>query len=126
MGADEVVTAFCGCWERLDADEMADYFAADATYQNGTMELAKGKDAIREVLAGMSAAMDDLKIIVHRQVVSGSIVMNERTDLFHMFGRLCELPIVGVFEVTDGKITYWREYFDMEIITMAIPELTNP
>ncbi len=31
-----------------------------------------------------------------------------------MNGKKVELPVAGVFEVKDGKITAWRDYFDMQ------------
>ncbi len=45
--------------------------------------------------------------------------MNERIDVFTLNGNVVELPVVGVFEITDGKITTWRDYFDMAPIQAA-------
>jgi limonene-1,2-epoxide hydrolase len=39
--------------------------------------------------------------------------MNERTDHITLNGRPVVLPISGVFEVVDGRIAAWREYFDL-------------
>lgn len=38
--------------------------------------------------------------------------MNERTDKLVMDGRTVELPVMGVFELSGGKIAGWRDYFD--------------
>ena len=117
MDANQVVTAFLGTWAKLDPDEMTDYFGPDAIYQNGPMESVNGQAAIREVIAGYCKNMDDFKVIVHHQVSNGSIVMNERTDVFTTGGQTRELEIVGVFEVENGKIQRWREYFDAGSLT---------
>ena len=29
-----------------------------------------------------------------------------------MRGKEISIPVAGVFEVNDGKITFWRDYFD--------------
>jgi limonene-1,2-epoxide hydrolase len=29
------------------------------------------------------------------------------------------LPVTGVFEVVDGRIVAWRDYFDMATVTKA-------
>jgi limonene-1,2-epoxide hydrolase len=50
---------------------------------------------------------------VHQQLSAGSTVMHERTDHFSVNGETMSLPICGVFEVEDGRIKRWREYFDM-------------
>jgi limonene-1,2-epoxide hydrolase len=40
-------------------------------------------------------------------------VLTERLDKFVLGGKTVELPVAGVFELKDGKITAWRDYFDM-------------
>ena len=50
--------------------------------------------------------------------------MNERTDRFRTGDRWIDLPVTGVFEVdTEGKISLWRDYFDMQ---MFMSQLTPP
>jgi limonene-1,2-epoxide hydrolase len=51
-------------------------------------------------------------------VANGNLVMNERVDTLIIEGRTIELPVCGVFELTpDGKISGWRDYFDMAQFT---------
>jgi limonene-1,2-epoxide hydrolase len=38
--------------------------------------------------------------------------MNECTDTFSIGGRAITFRVMGVFEVTGGLITAWRDYFD--------------
>ena len=40
-------------------------------------------------------------------------MLTERVDKFSLGGKNVELPVMGVFELTDGKISAWRDYFDM-------------
>ena len=47
----------------------------------------------------------------------GPVVMTERVDVFKLADKSFELPVMGVFEVSDGKITAWRDYFDMNQFT---------
>ncbi len=54
------------------------------------------------------------------QVSDGNIVMNERTDVMRRKdGGEIALPVMGVFEVVDGKIAKWSDYFDMATVTKA-------
>jgi limonene-1,2-epoxide hydrolase len=39
--------------------------------------------------------------------------MNERTDYITINGTPVILPISGVFELENGRIKAWREYFDL-------------
>jgi limonene-1,2-epoxide hydrolase len=49
---------------------------------------------------------------IHRQLVDGNVVMNERTDSFRMNGREMALPVCGVFEIENGMVKAWRDYYD--------------
>ena len=62
--------------------------------------------------------------IIHRQVAVGPIVMNERTDRFGKDGKWMDLPVAGVFEGHDGRITLWRDYFDLATFTNAVSSLS--
>jgi len=80
----------------------------------------QGREAIKQFIAGFVAAVDGIDFNVHRQVSHGTLVMNERTDVMHRKdGGEVALPVMGVFEVHDGKIAAWRDYFDMAAITKA-------
>jgi limonene-1,2-epoxide hydrolase len=110
---DALVTQFCKAWTRMDVDELVSYFTEDAVYHNIPMEAAVGRDAIRQLLTGMGAMISAIRFEVHRQVANGSVVMNERTDHITMGDRPISVPVVGVFEIEDGRIRAWRDYFDM-------------
>ena len=43
---------------------------------------------------------------------NGPVVMTERVDVFKLRNKSFELPVAGIFEVSDGKIKAWRDYFD--------------
>lgn len=117
--AADLVTEFCGLWSDPDPAVIASYFTEDAVYHNVPMEPVTGRTAIREYVEGMLAAFDGIDFIVHRQVEQGGVVMNERTDVLRGRGKQTSLPVMGVFEVVDGKIAAWRDYFDMAAVTAA-------
>lgn len=45
--------------------------------------------------------------------------MTERTDRFEP-GSWVDLPVMGVFEVHDGGINLWRDYFDLQTVMAAM------
>jgi limonene-1,2-epoxide hydrolase len=117
---DEVVTEFCKKWLTADPDELAGYFTEDAVYHNIPMAPVQGREAIKEFIAGFTAGFDGIDFQVHRQVSDGNVVMNERTDVMHRKdGGEIPLPVAGVFEVIDGRIAAWRDYFDLATVTSA-------
>jgi limonene-1,2-epoxide hydrolase len=119
--ADELVTEFCKRWASPDPDEIAGYFTEDAVYHNIPMQPVRGREAIRDFIAGFLAAFDGIDFKVHRQVSDGALVMNERTDVMRRKdGDPIPLPVMGVFEVQNDRIAAWRDYFDMAAITSAL------
>ncbi len=45
---------------------------------------------------------------------AGDIVFTERVDTFTLEKGTISVPVAGVFEIRDGKISAWRDYFDMQ------------
>jgi limonene-1,2-epoxide hydrolase len=110
----EVVTAFCAAWGDGDIDAVLAFFTPDAVYHNIPMEPVTGVDDIRALITGFTAGVDKIEFRVTHQTTNGNVVMNERVDAFITAAKTIELPVMGVFEVTDdGKISAWRDYFDL-------------
>jgi limonene-1,2-epoxide hydrolase len=117
---DKLVTEFCELWAFPDPEKLASYFTEDAVYHNIPMESIQGREAIKEFIAGFTAAYDGIDFIVHRQIGDGNLVMNERTDVLRRKdGVVVRLPVMGVFEIVDDRIAGWRDYFDLATITNA-------
>ena len=118
--ADQLVTEFCARWADPDPAQLAEYFTEDGIYHNMPMPPSQGRTAIQEFIAGFTAMCDGIDFVVHRQVADGDLVFNERTDIMRLKnGNRVELPVTGVFEIRDGKIAAWRDYFDMATVTAA-------
>jgi limonene-1,2-epoxide hydrolase len=114
---DEVVTRFCALWSKPDLDEIASCFTEDAVYRNiPPTPSVEGRGAIKEFIAEFLATLDGIDFIVHRQISDHGVVMHERTDVLRRKdGVAISVPIMGVFEIADGKIATWRDYFDTAI-----------
>ena len=117
---DDVVTEFCAKWTRPDPRELAAHFTEDGVYHNIPMDPVVGREAIAAFIADFTSMVDGIEFQVHRQVSSGNLVFNERTDVMRFKdGRELPLPVAGVFEIVDGRIAAWRDYFDMATVTAA-------
>jgi limonene-1,2-epoxide hydrolase len=108
---DELVRDFMAAWERRDTGFILDCLTEDAVYHSVPLTpIVKGRhrrvgETVRRRAAG--------RLEVRHQVASGDVVMNERTDLITRNGGPVTLPICGVFEMQEGRIRAWREYFDL-------------
>ena len=115
--AEALVREFCDAWTKRDADLLTEYFTDDAVYHNMPLAPLTGRAAIREFLAGFLAGVTSAEFRMLNLVASGDVVMTERVDAFTMAGREGEFLVMGIFEVRDGKIAAWRDYFDMAQVT---------
>ncbi len=112
----KIVSDFCQAWSRMKLDEILGFMSDDAVYHNIPMQPAKGKAAIRAVIEGFLKMADAIEFRILHTTSSGNVVMNERVDSFvYKGGKKGSIPVVGVFEVSGGKITAWRDYFDMKM-----------
>src|SRR5207253_10750548 len=73
-----------------------------------------GRDSIKTFLAGFAGSAKQINYRVNNIVADGDVVLTERVDVFELPNGKVELPVIGTFEVKDGKIAAWRDYFDMK------------
>lgn len=110
-----LINGFIKCWSNKDVDGIMSYFTDDAVYTNIPMDPPNvGVDAIRAFIEGFIGMAAEIDFIVHHQIDNGEgVIMNERTDRFLINDAWLELRVMGIFELKDGKIAHWRDYFDM-------------
>lgn len=121
MSAEQVVRDFCDAWSRRDIDELVGFFAADGVYHNMPIQPAQGHDAIRGVMQMFVPMSQAIEFELRNVASDGDVVFAERVDRFRMGESTVEIPVAGVFEIRDGKISAWRDYFDMTTFTNQMP-----
>ena len=109
---EKIVRDFLAAWPRKNVDELMAYFAPDAVYHNVPVEPIVGADAIRKVFEGFVGAFGIVLDVVNI-ASNGDLVFTERVDRFEMNGKRFDLPVNGVFELRNGKIVSFRDYFDL-------------
>ena len=98
--------------QAADADGAATVLDENLVYQNVGFPTIHGRARAVKLFRAMEGRVG-FEVKIHRIAVNGSSVLTERTDVLQ-FGRLrLQFWVCGVFEVADGRITLWRDYFDM-------------
>ena len=121
MDAQGVVMSLIDAFNDNDLDRIISHFTDDAVYHNIPTDPVTGPDAIREVLNGFLGMSTEVDWHVQNIAANDAgVVLTERIDRFHINGKWLELPVMGVFEVADTKITAWRDYFDMNQFTSQL------
>jgi limonene-1,2-epoxide hydrolase len=112
--ATDLILRFCAEWGKgADVDAIVGYFAEDAVYHNIPVDPVVGTDAIRNMISMFTTGVERMEFRVENIAADGDVVLTERVDVFVLPHTTIELPVMGTFEVRDGKIAAWRDYFDM-------------
>ena len=119
----QIVLNFIQACNTHDIDKAMEFLDPECFYHNIPLEPVTGIDAIRGVLDPMFAVSSKVDWQVHNiaETATGN-VLTERTDRFLIKGKWVEVPVMGTFELRNGKITAWRDYFDANQVINQWPE----
>jgi len=111
--------------EKMDFATALQVVDEEVTYINSPATTVTGHAGIRQVLEPFFAPIEENEFVVLREVVDDAtqIVVLERLDRHRLPQGWFELPVTGIFEVRDGKISYWREYFDVATLRDGLSQL---
>ena len=124
---EEVVQEFCAAFATKDVATISSLLADDVVYHNVGMAPAVGKDASVAMIQGFLDMAEKMTFEIHRIAANGDSVLTERTDTFTINGADSPVAVMGTFDLSDGKIVAWRDYFDMGLITkMMSGEAVDP
>ncbi|MBU6240363.1 MAG: nuclear transport factor 2 family protein [Acidobacteria bacterium] len=124
MTPDELVRTFINHIEAKDLDAACALMSDDCEYDNVPMAKVFGIEAVKQILGPFTSGCSEINWVIVRQSATGDmtsgVVLNERIDRFKMGERWVELPLAGVFEIKSGKISLWRDYFDLATFQKAM------
>ena len=72
-----------------------------------------GRENVRGMIAGFIGAWTETRWDILNLVSAGDVVIVERLDRTKAGDKAVDLPCTGVFEMENGKIRVWRDYFDL-------------
>ncbi len=110
---ERIIREFMAAWSRLDPDELAAYFTEDGVYHNIPVQPVGGRANVRKFIQDFSATWTETQWDIRTIVASGDLVIAERLDRTRTTAGDVDLPCVGVFEMENGRIREWRDYFDL-------------
>jgi limonene-1,2-epoxide hydrolase len=118
MGAEqeEVLHKFLVHEHEQDSDSMADMMTDDVVWQTNvpSWRPLTGRETSRAELSRQSKmatwGLDGTQVL---NIASNDrVVFAERVTVFETMAKRVTLRVIAVFEVEDGKIAAWREYYD--------------
>ncbi len=117
---EQIIRDFIAAWSRLDVEELVQYFCEDGTYHNMPTKPVTGHEALRPFISAFLKDWRSTEWDVLNLMSNGNIVFAERLDRPVVASRPVNLPCCGVFEMQNGRIKVWRDYFDIGTYVSAL------
>ena len=110
--ADEVVRSFLFALQAREIDNAFELLADDVAYTNVSLPTIRGRARVERLFRALERWHAGFRVHFHTVATSGNTVLTERTDAIILGPVEQRIWVYGRFEVTDGKITLWRDSFD--------------
>jgi limonene-1,2-epoxide hydrolase len=98
------------------------HVAEDCEHTSIPMGSVRGPEGVSAVLEPFFAPTIENEFVVLRAAEVGDLLFLERLDRHRLADKWVDLPVTGVFEVADGEVTVWRDYFDLATILQHWPQ----
>jgi limonene-1,2-epoxide hydrolase len=107
-----VVERFMEFLRRRNLDEAVALLAVDVRYENVGLPTVHGRERVRRLFGRGYEDGAGFDVVIHAICADGASVLTERTDILKFRKLHIQLWVCGRFEVRDGQIVLWRDYFD--------------
>lgn len=115
-----IVRSFIQAWSRLNVDELVAYFTEDGIYYNIPSKPIQGTAALKAHIGGFIGPWTETDWEIVSLISEGDLVAVERLDKTRAGDKQVDLPCFGMFEMSNGKIKVWRDYFDLSTYIRAM------
>jgi limonene-1,2-epoxide hydrolase len=132
VGNKAIVERFLFAVQNEDFGTAEALLADDVRWQNVGYPTISGRRRILKLMRGGQGRVG-FEVKFHRIAEEGTAVLTERTDALIVGPLRFQFWVCGTFEVHDGRITLWRDYFDSfdflvkaplrALIGVAVPSL---
>ena len=112
----EIVRAYYAAWLRDDLDAVLELCSEDVTAINVPIGPLHGKKAVRAFLEKFGHGMTQKHYAVERILESGDVAVVEGVENYLKHGKAVSLPYMSMFRFSSGKISEWRDYFDLQTV----------
>lgn len=110
--SEEIVERFLNALMQQDHVTISELLHPEIVYTNVSLPTFKGGKRVAGLIKLALSSARKLKVKNHQLVAKENIVLTERTDILEIGPLHVGFWVCGTFEVEDGKIILWRDYFD--------------
>jgi len=104
-----------------DIDAAVDLLDPDVDYINVSMPAIRGRERVRQIFTSATRFKGTgFEVYFHHISHEGNTVLTERTDVLIWGPMRVQIWVCGRFDVRNGQITLWKDYFDWVNFTFAV------
>lgn len=138
MATDDLVSLTTGFLRDLATGRIEEALAVvdeGIYYENVGLPSVRGKRKFTRAMHMLNGKFVHFDAEILNAAADGNVVLNERIDLLSLGPLRIRFWVCGRFEVVDGRIVVWRDYFDMwdsfkglvrGIVGLVIPSAVKP
>jgi limonene-1,2-epoxide hydrolase len=115
----DVVQRFLGALAEGDTEIAVSLVGDDLVYTNVSLPTIRGRHRFTKAAAIYFRHMS-FDVRIHGIAANGPVVLTERTDQLTLGPLRLQIWVCGTFEVVDGRIVTWRDYFDWANSTIGL------
>lgn len=108
-----VVEAFLDALANGDVAAASELIDDEIHYANRGLPSVRGREEMNKVFDLIERPWSGFEYCNHAISSEGSVVLTERTDVLIAGPLRIQFWVWGRFEVNDGRITLWRDSFDL-------------
>lgn len=108
----DLAAHFLDALARSDVAGAMDDLDDDIAYTNVSLPTIRGKRKVNKGFASMTRFNIGFDYRMVNVAADGSVVLTERVDELRFGPLAIRFWVWGRFEVSEGRITVWRDYFD--------------
>ncbi|WP_349307211.1 limonene-1,2-epoxide hydrolase family protein [Rhodococcus sp. IEGM 1381] len=95
-----------------DTDRALSLLDERVVWHNVGLPKVRGITNVGKFLALLDKPTFGFDVTMHNIAADGNIVLTERTDVLIWRRLRIEFWVCGTFELRDGRVAVWRDYFD--------------
>jgi limonene-1,2-epoxide hydrolase len=132
MTATDLVEGFLHAYFSGDTDIVLSSVTEDFEWVNVALPIAtvRGREALSAKLAvpnlGLPLALEHADHTTSLVIETADRLMHERVDRLTFAGQTVEIPCAAAFDLRDGKIAAWRDYYDIGGVVRFFARLGHP
>jgi limonene-1,2-epoxide hydrolase len=114
-----VVERFLDLLRAGNIDGAVELLGVDVDYINVGLPTVRGRERVRRIFGVLGRTGGAFDVYVHAISADGPTVLTERTDVLKLGRISVQVWVCGRFDVRDGQIVLWRDYFDYVAFALA-------